>query len=805
MLKNSLIAKTSPKANARNTVRWKKYRVSVLSDRLFRIERSEEEIFRDGATQSVWFRDMPVQAFKYRRTDLSLIIDTGACKLIIKENRADCRVLLGGKRRKIENANNLGGTYRTLDQCDGGTHYPNLYRGAKDVCAEVNLGNGVCSKSGVAVFDDAPSLTLSENGEIIAERGHGTDEYVFAYGDDYRGAVQALYRICGKMPIIPRFALGNWWSRYHAYTDEEYLTLLTEFSERDVPLSVATVDMDWHYSDDVDARFKVEEGGKNTPFYGGNSGWTGYTWNEDLFPNYRNFLSEIEAKNLKITLNLHPADGVRWWENVYPQMATAMGIDPQTEEQVKFDITDSKFINAYFDILHKPYEREGVTFWWIDWQQGENTKIAGLDPLWSLNHYHYLDNAENHFTPLILSRYAGIGSHRYPLGFSGDTFVTWKTLKYLPYFTATATNVGYTWWSHDIGGHMRGAQQNELYLRHVEYGVFSPINRLHGSNAVTMTKEPWIYENGTGEIAQKWLRFRHSLLPFLYTWSHRTHSEGLALVEPLYYEWKDKRAYMYREEYLFGGFLVAPIVTPVRGDGYARVKAWLPEGEWTDIFTGDKYFSPEGGKEITFYRTMESIPVLARAGEILPRSLDRGNGVENPQKLQVDIYRGNGAFELFEDGREKGDCREAFTLFESKMESESKQTLKITFRGEREVLPDNRVIRVNFADLFEGTVAVYKNGEKQNILPLFTETVCIELAFEADAEYFVEVEFEKCSRLDEWKARAGRVLLRAECEYAAKEEIYHQLQAAVSVEEYVEKVNACALPKIVKLRLTETV
>ena len=156
-------------------------------------------------------------------------------------------------------------------------------------------------------------------------------------------------------------------------------------------------------------------------------------------------MQKIKEKNLKITLNLHPADGIRFWEQQYADMATAVGIDPTEGKYVPFDIANEDFVNAYFKILHKPYEADGVAFWWIDWQQGTNSKMEGLDPLWALNHYHYLDNALNHSTPLILSRYCGVGSHRYPLGFSGDTFITWDTLEYLPEFTATASNVGYTW------------------------------------------------------------------------------------------------------------------------------------------------------------------------------------------------------------------------------------------------------------------------------------------------------------------------------------------------------------------------
>ena len=66
---------------------------------------------------------------------------------------------------------------------------------------------------------------------------------------------------------------------------------------------------------------------------------------------------------------------------------------------------------------------------------------------------------------MTFSRYAGPGSHRYPVGFSGDTIVTWESLRFQPYFTANASNIGYGWWSHDIGGHMFGYRDEELEVR----------------------------------------------------------------------------------------------------------------------------------------------------------------------------------------------------------------------------------------------------------------------------------------------------------------------------------------------------
>ena len=546
MLRDYLIAKVSPKAKKENEIFWNNYRITVLTDRLIRVEQEENKNFRDEATGRVWFRDLPVQKYRYTSDKNSLTVTTASVTLIVREKAEDCSVIVDGEEKPVSNAHNLRGTRRTLDVCEG-CEFIDFVNNKR---TEIDLGIGVCSTDGVAYFDDADSFSLLENGETKKSDYVGVDRYIFAYGKDYRRAVQDLYKICGKPPIVPRFALGNWWSRYYKYTDREYLRLLNRFEEKDIPLSVATIDMDWHYSKNVDAEKHISEQHRNSEKYGfsDNVGWTGFSWNVNLFKDYKKFLKQVKSKNVAITLNLHPADGVRFWEDQYEAMAKALGKDASEGERIKFDFTDDDFINNYFDLIIIPYENDGVSFWWIDWQQGTTSEIDGVDPLWSLNHYHYQEIKSRSKTPLILSRYAGIGSHRYPVGFSGDTIISWKTLEYLPYFTYTASNVGYTWWSHDIGGHMLGVTNSELYVRFIQFGVFSPINRMHSSDFETLTKEPWYYENGKGLVAAEWLRFRHKMIPLLYTLDKKTHEEGIALIEPMYYEWaEEKEAYEKRD------------------------------------------------------------------------------------------------------------------------------------------------------------------------------------------------------------------------------------------------------------------
>ena len=253
---------------------------------------------------------------------------------------------------------------------------------------------------------------------------------------------------------------------------------------------------------------------------------------------------------------------------------------------------------------------------------------------------------------MTFSRYAGPGSHRYPVGFSGDTIVTWESLRFQPYFTANASNIGYGWWSHDIGGHMHGYRNDELVARWVQLGVYSPINRLHSSNSPFQGKEPWRYKGEARQAMSEALRERHRLVPYLYTMNHRAWKEGRPLVEPLYYRWSEApEAYEHPGQYFFGTQLMAAPVTSPRIDGLnvAKVPVWLPEGTWYDCYTGMVY---TGGRTLDLYRSLDSIPVLAPAGAILPLTdeITGAQAASNPASLRIKVFAGaDGDFTLYED------------------------------------------------------------------------------------------------------------------------------------------------------------
>ena len=617
-------------------VRGEKYRISVLTERLIRLEYSKKGVFVDEKTQTIMNRDFETFRFRVEEKEDSLSIVTKYLRLIYDKKE------FSGEGLKINVSGNFGttssvwhygdkneslkGTVRTLDTIDGATE----------------LGEGVVSKKLWSFIDDSKSMLLVDDDFVIREDEEAIDIYFFGYGLDYKEALRDFYKLSGATPLLPRYSLGNWWSRYYKYTDKSYLELLERFKREDIPFNVAVLDMDWHITD-VDSKY--------------GTGWTGYTWNKEYFKEPEKFLKELHERGYKITLNVHPADGVRAFEDSYKEFAKFMGVNIKNEDPVLFDIADKKFREGYFKYVHHKLEKQGVDFWWIDWQQGENSGKKGLDPLWLLNHLHYKDIQRDKRRGLILSRYAGVGSHRYPLGFSGDTIITWDSLNFQPYFTATASNIGYSWWSHDIGGHMNGTRDDELFVRWVQFGVFSPIMRLHSTCNDFSGKEPWNYNDIANAIIKKYLRLRQRLIPYLYTMNLKTHKDGLPLILPIYYfEAENEKAYNYPNEYYFGeDLLVCPITE--KGDELSklsRVKAYLPKGYWVDIFTGIKY---AGEREIELYRSLDDIAVFARLGSILPLDARKsGNEIDNPNELDLHVFAGaDGSYSLAEDASELAD------------------------------------------------------------------------------------------------------------------------------------------------------
>ena len=626
-----------PAANPASIVISGGARFTILAPRLLRLEWSANGQFEDRGTFAfpTRFSAAPPQ-FTTRREGNTLVIDTG--ELVLRYLQGSGKFLphnlnitftLNGKTVSwtpgTPGLANLRGTRRTVDGCEG----------------DAALEEGILSRAGWALFDDSRSILFSqEDGWVTPRPEHDQqDWYFFGYGHDYTGALAEYMRFGGSIPLIPRFVLGAWWSRYWAYSTQDMKDIVAGFENHDLPLDVFIIDMDWH-----------------TPHT-----WTGYSWNRKLIPDPAALLDWLHKKGLKVTLNLHPAQGVQHFEDAYPKFARQMGVDPASQVDIPFRITDKRFVRSYFDLLHHPLEDMGIDFWWMDWQQGDLSEMKGLDPLVWINHIHFQDSARHGGRRMVYSRWGGLGNHRYQTGFSGDTVVGWPALQFQPYFTATASNVGYGWWEHDIGGHMGGGTEPELFARWVQFGALSPALKLHGTKDPLTERRPWMYPEPVFQASKAAFHWRYQLVPYIYSMARQAADSGVSLCRPMYYDYPEADdAYAARFQYFYGDQMIAaPIVFPADPvSGLAAADVWVPEGEWVEYTTKEVFTGPAW---VRLVGDLNRIPMLMKSGAILPLAPDftgpyptgMASGSLDQQdrtRMLLAVFPGKeGRFRLYED------------------------------------------------------------------------------------------------------------------------------------------------------------
>ena len=632
-----------PQANPEAIVTSGRARFTVLTPQMIRIQYSTSSKFEDRATFAVINRRLPVPQFTTREEGNYLFIETEALTLRYRKGSPIAAQLKSPNNLSItmkvgelettwypgkEDALNLKGTKRTLDTGSGDNQRP-------------DLENGIISRSGWAIIDESPQTKRGDGSTTFAfdKKVDGIDWvaqpvdtraidwYFMGYGHDYKKAIGDYIKIAGRQPMPPLYVLGYWYSKYQRYTQQDFLDLVNEIQKNDIPIDVMIMDMDWHLD-----------------------GWTGWTWNKSIIPNPEGLIRWMHNKGLKVSLNLHPADGVADYEDHFDDIRIDMNMDASTT-RVPWMLEDSTFYRAMFKHIIRERESQGVDFWWIDWQQNLTSNyIQGLSETFWCNHVFYNDMRLNRTDrrPFIFHRWGGLGSHRYPIGFSGDTYGTFGSLAFQPYFTATASNVCFGYWGHDLGGHLQIGDPNpELMLRWLQFGVFSPIFRTHGASQWGNERRIWKYSNFP--LMLEACNLRYQLMPYIYTAARQAYDTGISICRPLYYEWpEENEAYRQEGEYMFGdNILVSPIVTAAESNGKAYHKTWLPEGQWFDVCRNKLV---NGNQTISDWYTQEEIPYFLRAGAVIPCNPKVQNLKSHPAEMMLLVAPGgDGTIDLYED------------------------------------------------------------------------------------------------------------------------------------------------------------
>ena len=686
-----------PKAAAEAVATEGNARFTVLTDRLIRMEWCEDGLFEDRASLAIVNRNLPVPSFRVLRNGEELTIKTSSVTLMYKgsepfsEDNLKVTFKLNGRVQvwypgKDDSANLLG-TSRTLDKC----------KGFNQLSAGDPMEPGILSRDGWALVDESSRHLFDKDnsswGEWVTTRPDGRryDWYLFAYGHDYEEALLDFTRIAGRIPMPPKYAFGYWWSRYWKYSDEEFLALGKEFRDRKIPIDVMVIDMDWHYTYPL-TREKTPKDEVGQRF-----GWTGYTWNRDYFADPEGFLADVHDLGLKTSLNLHPALGIGEREECYDRFVsdyisrTSEYDGPQSYRngahrvRVPFRMSQQEWADAYFNSVIHPLEDQGVDFWWLDWQQWKESEyVSGLNNTFWLNWTFFNDKVrqgtsegKNADRPMIYHRWGGLGSHRYQLGFSGDTYDTWEVLAFLPYFTATASNVGYGYWGHDIGGHMQLVKrptEAEMMTRWIQYGVFTPIFKTHSNNSSRMERRIWAFPDHY-QYMKDAIELRYALSPYIYDMARKAYDTGVSLCRPLYYTHpKADEAYEWKEEFMFGDNILATVLCQPLDTltGKTERKIWFPTGsDWYDMAQKKIH---KGGSVKTLYYGINENPWYIKSGAMIPMAaedIQSLQGQTSELRLFVAPGTGNSVYRHYEDDGISQSYEEDYAITEFKKQSNS--------------------------------------------------------------------------------------------------------------------------------------
>lgn len=660
-----------------------KRRFTCLSPTLVRMEFAPDGVFEERRSLVA---AVPQTALAFRSAGEEggqLLLDAGALTIVSRgaeeaffPENLEVRWLQGGLlqywRPGDHDYHNLGGTVRSLDRYDGtlpltGVHaagmespdataltwlswlqdeddpwfYENsprkipggsghlpaavrhnpervLQRTRNHLLEHCHFAPGVLSRSGYFFLNDSLSPVLDETDFPIARKRPGyQDWYFFAYGTDYRAGLADFARLCGSPAFLPRQALGAMFCRWPAPAEKEAKEIVQEFNAHGVPLSTLILDMEWH-----------------------KEGWGHWEWDPTFYADPAAFIRWCHEQDLLVALNDHPLD-LRADDCHYAPYVERAGTiararnkeyNKKEVEMIDIDLCNKGEAEAFVEICHKPIVAQGIDFWWNDGCKG---KLSGTTNQLVCNKLMHGEFAAAGRRGMVLARYGGLGSHRYGIYFTGDTYSTWEVLRTQCEFNIRAGQVGMGWVSHDIGGFCSRVSapllNPVLYARWVQFGAFGPVFRLHSAPG-TGSRKPWDYGAEVEGATLPWLRARQRLLPYLYAAAREQSLTGVPVIRGLYLDHpEDEAAYRY-DEYMFGPSI---LVAPVMGEEPYR-QVYLPAGEWYAFQTAERI---GGGREFSVHAPMSRLPCYVRAGTVLTcQSSQTPAGAKHLEQIELQVY-----------------------------------------------------------------------------------------------------------------------------------------------------------------------
>lgn len=693
-------------ATPENVIKGKKYRFTVLTPRLIRMEYSEDGTFEDHLTTLVLNRKTAAVEYTKKEDKKYLEITTSYFRLTYEKNKP----FYSGKfdtmkYLKVELLNTDKIWYYGHPEI---RNYGSPNSSLDDNKGKLKLKKGLYSVDGFASIKDENDIIL-ENGTVKPRENKNIDLYLFLYLKDFALCLKDYFLITGSPALIPRYALGNWWSKNEEYNDLSLKDLVDDFKNKEIPLSILLLDKKWHIDEYKD---KIYD--------------SGFTWNKTLFSNPKKMIDYLHKSGIRLGLNINPVPGILPYEPSYDVLAHTL---EKQEDILVFNVMNDAVIENYFNFLIHPLDKMGVDFYWID----ETTKKERENAI--LDYYHTEDMKKDYQKrPMLLSRNVTSAPHRYPVLYSGKTIVSWDTLKMIPFHNALASNIGVSYWAHDIGGYYKGTEDNELYTRYVQLGVFSPILKFGADKGKYYKREPWKWSIKTYSIVKKYLQLRHRLIPYLYAEAYKYHQYGMPMVMPIYHKFPEMYDDVnYRNGYYFGTELfVSPIVTKKDYIMNRSIhKFFLPDGMWYDFVTGKKF--PGGKNYISFFKE-EDYPVFAKAGSIITLGKNQElNDTTPPKDMEIQIFPGrSNTYHLYEDDGVSELYQKDYYLLTEIDYNYMPNNYTVIVRpieGKKGIIPDNR----NYKFVFRNT------KKASDVLVYFNDTQIDFDSYVLENDFIVEV------------------------------------------------------------------
>jgi alpha-glucosidase (family GH31 glycosyl hydrolase) len=661
--------------NKENIIQGKKYRISILTDRLVRLEYSPNGKFEDRPTNRVLYRNFEKVKYSVTKSETLMQIITSyfTINYDMEKSFIGSKITPGSTLKITLNNTDRSWYYNHPEVRNLGTITYSL----DDFKGKLKLDKGLYSTDGFAYIDDSESLILNDNGTFSSRIDPEMDLYVFLYRKDLGLALQDYYKLTGYPLLLPRYALGNWWYKDKQYTTNEISKDITKFKEEQIPISIFMLGNKWHNDSEP------------------------ITIDQNII-NSINLKNILTKNNVKLGITINPNEKIPTNSSMYQTLSPMLG----NTNPLSFLPIDNNKLNAYSSYVITNLINNGVSVFNIDYNNIKDKVTLAI-----LNHYHYAVNSiQNNSRSVILTRNHNMAIHRQSIIFTGKTKVDWNTLSILPRFNSSASNMGISYIANAIGGYYKGIEDFELYIRYIQLGVFSPILMLASDGSKYYRREPWRFSTSQQEIIRKYLCLRNKLIPYLYTESYIYYKSGSPIIQPLYYKYpKIYDEPMYSNEYFFGSQMLICPITKKKNIMMNRVvqRMFIPEGVWYELESGKKYL---GNKYYMSFYKDDDYPAFCKEGSIIVMSRDMDTN--NPTNLEVNVFPGsNGSYKLYEDDGISNNYKNttgAITDYVFNY-AKDKYQLSITPSGSLGLVPDIRNYRIRFRNTNSASITV-SNG-----------------------------------------------------------------------------------------------